>query len=299
VIDIEGLTVRYKGGFFRSGLLALDNVDLKVGEGDFFALLGQNGAGKSTAISCLLGFVKPTAGRVSVLGESPVPGSSLFKDIGYLPEEPHYHDYLSVQEAIEYYGRLTGKADALAEADTLIERLGLGEFRKLRILKCSKGMKQKVGIVQCLLGSPRLLLLDEPMRGLDPLAVRELRDILVERNRQGLTVVISSHILSEVEMVASRVAVLDRGRVAAIGPLSEIISTDHETYAVEIARADGLPDYFSPSGGGAERLEGVIPATRFYDFLELTRARSIPVYGCALRKSSLEDAFLRIVKRPA
>jgi ABC-2 type transport system ATP-binding protein len=299
VIEAEGLTVRFKHGAGRRTLTALDGLDLAIGEGDFFALLGQNGAGKSTAMNCFLGLLRPTSGRVRVLGRTPVLGSDFYGDIGFLPEEPHYHDYLTVEEAVRYFGALTRKASWKPRAVQVMDRLGIAEFRTLRLARCSKGMKQKVGIVQCLLGEPRVLLLDEPMRGLDPLAVREFREILVDLNRQGVTVVMNSHILSEVEMVATRAAILDRGKVVAEGPLSELVPSDEDAYEVEVEPSAAFPDYFAAAGGSAEAVEGTVPASRFYDFLEFTRANRLQVFRCAVRKGTLEDAFLRVLKPPA
>jgi ABC-2 type transport system ATP-binding protein len=299
MIEAQQLTVRFKRGAGRQMLTALDHLDLEVGDGDFFALLGQNGAGKSTAMNCFLGLLRPSSGRVRVLGRAPVLGSDFYGEIGFLPEEPHYHDYLTVDEAVRYYGALTRKASWKDRAEELMERLGVAEFRTLRLAKCSKGMKQKVGIVQCLLGDPRLLLLDEPMRGLDPLAVREFREILVQRNRQGVTIVMNSHILSEVEMVATRAAILDRGRVVAQGRLEELVPADEDAYVVEVEPSASFPDYFAASGGTAEAVEGTVPSSRFYDFLEFTRANRLQVFRCAVRKGTLEDAFLRILKAPA
>ena len=208
MIEVDQLVVKYRSHRLRRPTTALDGLDLRVEEGDFFALLGQNGAGKSTALYCALGLLRPTAGRVSVFGSPPDPGCEAFRQIGYLPEEPHYPGYLTVGEALRYYGALNGVSSVDARMTELLDRLGLVEHRRMRIAACSKGMKQKLGIAQCLLHRPRLLLLDEPMRGLDPMAVHVFREILVEMNRQGTTVVMSSHLLGEVEMVARRAAII-------------------------------------------------------------------------------------------
>lgn len=296
MIEAEGVSVRFGRGLGRRGFAALDGLDLVVADGEFFALLGQNGAGKSTAMNCFLGLRRPTFGRVRVLGRVPEPGADIYSRIGFLPEEPHYHDYLTVEEVIDYYGRLSRVAEWRPQAAELMERLGLAEFRKLRIAKCSKGMKQKVGIVQCLLGDAALLLLDEPMRGLDPLAVLEFRAVLVERHRRGVTIVMNSHVLSEVEMVATRAAILDRGRVVAQGRLPELISTDESSYVVELEASETFPDYFSASGASARGVEGTLPAASFHDFMDFTRARGLKVFRCALRAGTLEDAYLRALK---
>jgi ABC-2 type transport system ATP-binding protein len=216
VIRAEALSVHFSRGPFRGAVRALDGLDLEIRDGDFFALLGQNGAGKSTAMYCLLGLLRPTRGTVSLLGEPPEPGSHIYRFVSYLPEEPHYHDYLTVEEAVSYYGALYGAPVAKKLLDETLERLRLSEHRTLAIRKCSKGMKQKVGIAQCLVNEQaRVLFLDEPMRGLDPLTVRDFREILVERNRAGVTIVMNSHMLTEVELVANRAAIIDHGKVIA------------------------------------------------------------------------------------
>jgi ABC-type multidrug transport system ATPase subunit len=223
VIHAEGVFVHFSRGWFRGVTRALDGLDLEIREGDFFALLGQNGAGKSTAMYCLLGLLRPTKGTVSLLGKPPELGSDTYRYVSYLPEEPHYHDYLTVQEAVSYYGALYGAPVPRKLLDDTLERLRLAEHRKLALRKCSKGMKQKVGIAQCLVNTEaRVLFLDEPMRGLDPLTVRDFREILIERNRAGATIVMNSHILAEVELVANRAAIIDRGKVVAQDELSRL-----------------------------------------------------------------------------
>jgi ABC-type multidrug transport system ATPase subunit len=215
MIETTNLTVTYRRAFRRAPFTAIDRLNLQIPEGEFFALLGENGAGKSTLMYCMLGLLRPTSGDVRVMGSTPKPGAAMFADIGYLPEEPHYHAYLTVGEAVSYYSALSGRPVAKERIDTLLERLGLQEHRNLLISRCSKGMKQKVGIAQCVLHTPRLLFLDEPMRGLDPSAVHLFRDLLLELNRGGSTIVMNSHLLSEVELVASRVAIIAKGRLLA------------------------------------------------------------------------------------
>jgi len=228
IVETKKLTVTYRRGFRRAPFVALDHLNLEIQEGEFFALLGENGAGKSTLMYCLLGLLRPTSGEVRVMGGTPAPGAAMFADIGYLPEEPHYHAYLTVGEAVSYYAALSGRPIAKSQIDVLLERLGLQEHRKLRISRCSKGMKQKVGIAQCVLHAPRLLFLDEPMRGLDPGAVHLFRDMLVELNRGGSTVIMNSHLLSEVELVATRVGILDKGRMLANDSVASL-RAEHDT----------------------------------------------------------------------
>jgi ABC-type multidrug transport system ATPase subunit len=233
-VEIDDLTVVFRHGWPHRALMALDAVSFDLREGDFLALIGPNGAGKSTILYCMLGLLRPTRGTARVFGTTLRPGSREFRDIAYLPEEPHYHDYLTVEEAIRYYARLSGSHPTAAQMSDLLDRLNLARVRSAPVGACSKGMKQKVGIAQCLLQRPKLLLVDEPMRGLDPIAVKDFRDVMVDLNRRGVTVVMSSHQLSEVELVASRVAILVNGRLVAIDDIGAFArrSTD-ETGSLE------------------------------------------------------------------
>jgi ABC-2 type transport system ATP-binding protein len=222
IVDVDGVSVVYGGGLRGGGRTALDHVSLHVEEGESFALIGPNGAGKSTLVYCLLGLLTPSSGSARVFGSVLEPGAAAFRDIAFVPEEPHYHDYLTVEEAVEYYAALSGEQPPPGRVTTVLAQLRLEKERKTRLRACSKGMKQKVGIARCLMHQPRLLILDEPMRGLDAVAVKDFRDVLIDLNRRGVTIVMNSHQLSEVEQLASRVAILAGGRVLAIKPIGEL-----------------------------------------------------------------------------
>jgi len=278
---------------------ALDHLDLEIHEGDFFALLGPNGAGKSTAMYCLLGLLHPTGGSVSLLGHAPELGSNVYRDVAYLPEEPHYHDYLTVEEAVRYYGALYGNGVTETLLMELLERLQLEQFRKLPLRKCSKGMKQKVGIAQCLIRDVRVLFLDEPMRGLDPIAVKVFRDILVEKNRKGVTVIMNSHILSEVEMVANRAAIIDRGRLVVQDDLKNLLKVDAAVYEVEIQDDPELPSFFLRHSRADGMAQGTVPADRLYELLDVAKTKRLTLTRFALRKTSLEESFLSILSHQA
>jgi len=187
VIFAEDVHMHFRRGLLGGQLRALNGLSLEVRDGDFFALVGQNGAGKSTAMSCFLGLLKPTSGKVEVMGKTPDLGSPLYETVAYLPVEPHYHLYLTVEEATRYYSSLYGKRIPSKTINDILERLGLAQFKTLRLAKCSKGMKQKVGIAQCLIHETRLLFLDEPAQVLDPLVVREFREALREIHQRGAT----------------------------------------------------------------------------------------------------------------
>jgi ABC-2 type transport system ATP-binding protein len=297
MINADNITVVFKKGGFGKKLMALDGFSLSVREGDIFALLGPNGAGKSTAMYCFLGLIQPDKGSVTVCGERPVPGAAMFHDVAYLPEEPHYHLYLTVREAVAYYAALYGEGNQNWRVDEAIERVGLKEHSDLRLSKCSKGMKQKVGIAQCLINTPRLVFLDEPTRGLDPVTVRDFREIILDMNRKGATIVINSHVLSEIETVCSRVAIMDKGRVIRLDDMNNLRSLDQETYRVEFSPVPKLPDYVTRLSGNAETVKGEIPAACFGEFIRFTEAAGAKIYECSLKRATLEDAFFETLEK--
>ena len=296
MIVADDVHVHFRSGLFRRQVRALNGLSLEVRDGDFFALVGQNGAGKSTAMYCFLGLLKPTSGKVQVMNRTPDLGSPLYENVAYLPEEPHYHLYLTVEEATRYYASLYGRRVPAKTINDTLERLGLAQFKTLPLAKCSKGMKQKVGIAQCLIRETRLLFLDEPTRGLDPLVVREFRETLREIHRRGATIVMNSHVLSEIEMLANRVAIIERGRVVAQDELRNLLSLDSELYSVSFEANGSVPDYLASVERLGDLVKGLIPKERLHDFMDFTRGSGLTLYECSLKKSSLEDSFFKIIK---
>lgn len=299
MIVTEDLHMHFRTGFVRRRVRALNGLSLEVREGDFFALVGQNGAGKSTAMYCLLGLLKPTSGRVQVLGQTPDLGSRIYEKVAYLPEEPHYHLYLTIEEATRYYASLYGKRVSDKTINQTLERLGLARFKSLPLAKCSKGMKQKVGIAQCLIHEPQVLFLDEPTRGLDPLVVREFREALREIHQRGATIVMNSHVLSEIEMLANRVAIIERGKVVVQDELHNLLSLDQGFYTVAFEANGHLPHYVDSVERTGNVIKGVIPKEKLYEFMEFARGSGLHLHECSLKKTSLEDSFFNIVKGAA
>lgn len=294
-IDVDDLSVVFGRGLRRSGRTVLDHVSFQVNEGDSFALLGPNGAGKSTTIYCMLGLLRPTAGAVRVFGRVLEAGCLAFRDIAFVPEEPHYHDYLTVEEAIRYYAALHGETIPAARLNSVLEELRLETVRTASLSTCSKGMKQKVGLARCLLRPPRLLVLDEPMRGLDPVSVKHFRDILIDLNRRGATIVMNSHQLSEVEQLATRAAILSNGRLVAVKPLSELTAEERDVYVIEVDGLGRRPDYLTVDKVMDGRVRGLVPAEHLYEFMELAKTSGAVVRSCAIKKQSLEESFLAAV----
>lgn len=294
MITAEKLTVEFRKTR-RTKLRALDDVTLSVPKGSFFALLGENGAGKSTFLYCLLGLLRPTSGTVLIDGQPPILGSKIFERIAYLPEEPHYPGYLTIDEAIDYYAALFDAAVPPQRRTELLDRLGLTPFRNLRIAKCSKGMKQKVGIAQSLLNTPDILFLDEPMRGLDPAGVHEYRDILLEMNRKGATIVMSSHILAEVEAVATDIGILHRGRLAAIGDVASMTRADGESYEV-VFETPEPPGWVPEAKAEGNQWRATVAKEMLPGFLSQLHDTRGTLVSSQLKRISLEDRFLSIVR---
>ena len=295
MIEAADVTVLYRRGIGRPPIRALDGFHVSVERGDVFGLLGPNGAGKSTAMYCFLGLIKPNRGSVHVFGESPQPGARVFERIAYVPEEPHYHLYLTVEEAVTYYAALYRTPVSPQTVEAAIRQVGLHEFRDLRLDKCSKGMKQKVGLATCLLNHPQLIFLDEPTRGLDPIMVKEFRDILLRMNEAGTTIVLNSHVLSEVEMVCNRVAIMDHGKVLVHSALRNLLTVDLENYEVTLAATTDVPPFLTVTGTSKTELRGLVPTGKVDELFRFAAARQLQVYSCALKKLSLEDAFVSVL----
>ena len=215
-IALEGVSKRY------GAAEVVREVDLRLGAGESLALLGHNGAGKTTLIKVMLGLTRPSAGDVRICGRRPWERgfSTLRARIGYLPENVMFHDTMTGRELLTFYARLKGRSAAVVSE--LLERVGLGAAMDRRVRAYSKGMRQRLGLAQALLGEPVLLLLDEPTTGLDPVLKRQFYELVAERQRQGTSVLLSSHALSEIEARTDRIAILRRGRLVACGTLPEL-----------------------------------------------------------------------------
>jgi ABC-2 type transport system ATP-binding protein len=219
------LTKDYAVGFWRKRpYRALDALSLHVESGDVFGFLGPNGAGKTTTLKLLMQLVFPSSGRAEMLGR-PLGDVAVKRRIGFLPENPYFYDYLTAEELLAYFASLFGYrgAERRARADRLLDEVGIGAERRLQLRKFSKGMLQRVGIAQALVNDPELVILDEPMSGLDPLGRRDVRSLILRLRDRGCTVFFSSHVLSDAEALCSRVAILAKGKLVASGRLSDLV----------------------------------------------------------------------------
>jgi len=223
-IEILGLEKTYMVGFWRKRpKRALQPLHLTVEDGEIFGFLGPNGAGKTTTLKMLMGLVFPTAGTARILGKDWT-DPEVKAQIGFLPEQPYFYDYLTAHELLNYYGQLSGvpAKDRKNRVEEVLQRVGLTDIKGIQLRKFSKGMLQRVGIAQAILHSPKLVFLDEPMSGLDPLGRREVRDIILQLQQEGKTVFFSTHILSDAEALCDRVAIINKGELRGVGAVEEL-----------------------------------------------------------------------------
>ena len=226
VVSVRGLTKVFKDFWNRPKARAVDNVDFEVRKGEVFGLLGPNGSGKSTTVKLLLGLLNPTKGHMEVFGHSPRHVQTKAR-IGYLPEESYLYRYLNSRETLDFFGNLfhLSKDDRENRTKQLLDMVGLGKTQNRAIGEFSKGMQRRIGLAQALINDPDLIILDEPTAGLDPIGCREVKDLIVALARRGKTVILSSHLLSDVEDVCDRVVIYYGGKIQAAGTLKELLAT--------------------------------------------------------------------------
>src|SRR5438034_5397921 len=225
VVAVRGLTKVFKDFWGRPKARAVDNVDFEVRRGEVFGLLGPNGSGKSTTVKLLLGLLYPTKGHIEVFGHSPRHVATKSR-IGYLPEESYLYRYLDSRETLDFFGNLfhLPKGERNNRAEQLLEMVGLSQTRTRAVGEFSKGMQRRIGLAQALINDPDLVILDEPTSGLDPIGCREVKDLILALARRGKTVILSSHLLSDVEDVCDRVVIYYGGKVHAMGTLKELLA---------------------------------------------------------------------------
>jgi ABC-2 type transport system ATP-binding protein len=302
-IDVRDLKKTYKTPFRRKKVEALRGVTFAVQRGHIFGFVGPNGAGKTTTIRTLMGLIRPTSGAAMLLGQ-PIPSRAARFKVGFLPEAPYFYDYLTIGELLDLTGRLFGMPapQRHKRAESLIERVGLARAQGQNLKKFSKGMLQRAGLAQALMNDPELVVLDEPMSGLDPIGRKEVRDLIVELRDQGKTVFFSTHILSDVEAITDHVAIIARGQLQAEGKPAElvkktILGVDVTVRVPDKANTESLVD-------GAERVRLVgdelsltLPAGADVDaWIARAHEAGAKVIEVAPRHETLEDLFLREVQ---
>ena len=282
VVRADQLGKTFRLGFWKKRVEAVRDVSFQVERGEILGLLGPNGAGKTTTIKMLMGLIYPSKGRAEIFGR-PVPSLESKRDLGFLPESPYFYDYLTGQELLDLMGQLCGldRATRRRRGGELLERVGLGPAKDRPLRKYSKGMLQRIGLAQALLNDPKLVVLDEPMSGLDPIGRKEVRDLIGELRTEGRTVLFSTHILSDVELLCDRVAIIAGGTLREAGPLDRILSPRllHTEIVLE--------------GEGGTELERLDPGADVNERLRAALACGRRVVSVTPRKESLEDLFVR------
>jgi ABC-2 type transport system ATP-binding protein len=299
-VETLNLEKTYAVGFWRkTPRVALRPLNLTVAEGEVFGFLGPNGAGKTTTLKLLMGLVFPTGGTARILGKD-IHDSAIKAQIGFLPEQPYFYDYLTAQELLEYYAQLSGveakERDCKIEA--MLERVGLRDAARVQLRKFSKGMLQRVGLAQAILHDPKVVFLDEPMSGLDPMGRREVRDLIEELKQQGKTVFFSTHILSDAEALCDRVAIIHQGELRGIGHVAELTSSVAGKVEL-IWNGNAVPAGFSALGAEChtigETIRTVLPEAQQEAALEILRRERLRLVSLTPVRSSLEEYYLQKV----
>jgi ABC-2 type transport system ATP-binding protein len=296
-IEILGLEKTYMVGFWRKRpKRALQPLHLSVEEGEVFGFLGPNGAGKTTTLKMLMGLVFPTAGTARILGQEWT-NPEVKAQIGFLPEQPYFYDYLTAHELLNYYGQLSGvpaKARGRRIEEMLI-RVGLRDVKGVQLRKFSKGMLQRVGIAQAILHDPKLVFLDEPMSGLDPMGRREVRDLMAELKQEGKTVFFSTHILSDAEALCDRVAVINQGDLKGVGAVHELTSTVQGKIEV-IWQGTEIPAAIKALGAecvvSGDTVRASLPESRQDAVIDILRRERMRLISITPLRTSLEQYFV-------
>ena len=300
-IEIIGLEKTYEVGFWRKKpKQALKPLTLSIADGETFGFLGPNGAGKTTTLKLLMGLIRPTSGSARILGME-VDDLRVKRQIGFLPEQPYFYDYLTARELLDYYAQLSdvpGK-ERSRKVSEMLERVGLKDSADMQLRKFSKGMLQRVGIAQAMLHDPKVVFLDEPMSGLDPMGRREVREIIEQLKYGGKTVFFSTHILSDAEALCERVAVINLGELKGVGRVADLTSS--VSGKVELVwKGQDVPAALKELGVEARMTGGtvraIIPEQNQERALEILRQEHLPLISVTPIRTSLEDYFVSKLK---
>jgi ABC-2 type transport system ATP-binding protein len=316
LIRVDGLSKVFRLGLWMRKVEAVKSVSFEVQRGDIFGFLGPNGAGKTTTIKMLTGLIAPTAGSATLF-DQPISSSAARAKVGFLPENPYVYPYLTPAEFVEMCGRLSGLSGRAIRARTrqVLDQVGVLYAADRPVGRLSKGMLQRTGLAAALVADPELLILDEPMSGLDPVGRKEVRDLVLEERQRGRTIFFSTHILSDVETMCDRVTILRQGRVVVSGKLSELLKGEVQRTAVElIGRSESFEKLASERGHTlgriGERLVVEIEGrTHVAEVVRLALEAGLEIAAVTPRHETLEDLFVReaidegdkakIRKRPA
>jgi ABC-2 type transport system ATP-binding protein len=297
-IEILDLEKTYQVGFWRKcPKLALRPLRLTIEQGEVFGFLGPNGAGKTTTLKLLMGLVSPTAGTARILGMD-FDDPQVKAQIGFLPEQPYFYDYLTAQELLTYYSQLSGvpakgRSKRVAE---MLDRFGLTDSARIQLRKYSKGMMQRVGLAQAILHDPKVVFLDEPMSGLDPMGRREVREMIQQMRNEGKTVFFSTHILSDAEALCDRVAIIYQGELRGVGAVADLMSQAQRKVEI-IFCSPRVPTDLTTLGVEArvsgEMVNAVVDEEKQDAALEILRREQMRLISLTPVRSSLEEYYVQ------
>ena len=302
IIETNNLTKVYEGVKRTQDVVALKDLTLSIEEGEIFGYLGPNGSGKTTTIKLLLGLLFPTEGTLKILGREDIESREVRRNIGYLPEGAYYPEFLRGEEVLRFYGKLYGLGGQELEnrITESLKTVGMTRARKRLVRGYSKGMRQRIGLAQALISDPKILILDEPTTGLDPIARKEIRDILVRLRDEGKTLMISSHELLEVELISDRVAILSEGELQASGTLQELLTERDLILEVRGIAPEALGNLERAGVEVQDKIKDtaklrVPPSVSVYDAIEKCKAEQVVLASLAPRRETLEELFVRVV----
>lgn len=296
-IETFALEKQYRVGFWKKKpKQALHPLTLSVEEGEVFGFLGPNGAGKTTTLKLLMRLIFPSGGSARILGKD-IGDESAKKDVGFLPEQPYFYDHLTARELLEYYAELSGvdARERSQRVQTIIGRVGLADSSNTQLRKFSKGMLQRVGIAQAIIHNPKLIFLDEPMSGLDPIGRREVRDLIQSLKEEGRTIFFSTHILSDAETLCDRVGVINQGKLRGIGVLADL-AREVSGKTELLWEGEGARAGIEALGGRAHSTSGtirvVLPETKLDAAIDAIRAGGGKIISVTPVRVTLEEFFL-------
>ena len=298
-IETENLTKEYPHGFLSlKKRKSLEGLNMQVEAGEIFGFIGPNGAGKTTAIKLLMRLIFPTAGTARILGK-PIRDIDLHRDVGYLPEQPYFYDYLTAAELLDYFARIHDlpAAERRQRVAAMLKKVGLETAGKIQLRKYSKGMLQRAGVAQAILHDPKVVILDEPMSGLDPIGRREVRDIILELKQEGRTVMFSTHILSDAEMLCDRVGVIVGGKLRGIGAPEQLLGVKAKATEIlfELTGESSAPLLANATRTG-DRYRLQVPEAELYDAIDQLRSAGAKILSVAQVRATLEEFFMHLVE---
>ena len=304
VVRVAGLVKDFRPGFGLRRKRVLHGIDFQVRRGEIFGFIGPNGAGKTTTLKILMGLIRATEGRADILGHD-VRETAFRRHIGFLPESPYFYDFLTGREILRFYGKLAGGEDRNREhrIKEMLEWVGLSHAADLRLRAYSKGMLQRIGIAQALIHDPEVVFLDEPMSGLDPVGRKEIRDLILRLHDEGTTIFMSTHILSDVEVICDRVAIIAQGRIVHAGNANVLLESESQPFDIAVS---GLAPELAESlvtelqaelRGRGERVEVRVREKDVDDTLARILASGGRVRGVAPVRAALEELFLEAIDR--